>query len=137
MAKHTARWDRRGAGALILVVLIALAIILVLYFAGGNSSYMSQVANTRRQGRQMATDLATNQLTILIAQYRQEQGKLPQSPSDFEDHAAAFKDPWGGPITFTFEESRGGPTKVVYSSPGPDGETGTSDDVTKTETLPF
>jgi hypothetical protein len=132
------RQDRRGAGALILVVLIGLVIILLLYFAGGQHSYMGQVAQTRKRGRELAVDLSTQQFSILIAQYRQEHGKLPKSPADFEDNAASFQDPWGGPVTFTCEDDkRTGKTIVHYHSDGPDKEPNTRDDINKTDTLPY
>jgi|GraSoiStandDraft_4_1057263.scaffolds.fasta_scaffold428467_2 hypothetical protein len=127
---------RRGNAGLILVVLIALAIILYLMFGTG---YMGTVATTRKQGKQLVQDINTQQMSMLIAMYRRDNnGKLPTSPADMEDNASYFKDPWGGPLTFTFEESKGrnGPTKVIYHSNGPDGEAKTEDDVNKTDTLP-
>ena len=132
---------RRGNVGLILVVLIALAIVLYLMFGtgGGGSSYMGGVAKTRKQGKEMVAEIATAQLSQLIAMYRQRNGKLPKTIDDMEDEATYFKDPWGGPLTFTFEEpkgSRGGATKVIYHSNGPDAEKGTEDDVTRTDTLP-
>jgi hypothetical protein len=134
---HTSPIVRRGHGALILIVLIAIAIILLLYFGGGNSSYMNQVSSTRKAARNTAQDISTQQLSILIAQYRQEHNKLPASPADL-DNDAAFRDPWGGQITFTFKTPRpGGPTTVTYHSDGPDGQPATEDDVNRTDTLPF
>ena len=138
---------------MILVVLIALAIILYLMFGmngggsggggGSKGTYMGQMSTTRKQSKAMAQDISTQQLSILIAQYRQEHdGKLPASAADL-DNNAAFTDPWGGPITFKFEEPKrgaagaGGTTKVIYHSNGPDGQPGTDDDMNKTDTLPF
>ena len=139
MAAQQARsTDRRGAGALILVVLIGILIILILYFGvGGNGSYMQQVQQTRKQGREMATDISVQQQTLLIAMYRQSNGKLPRSVEDMGDDAIHFRDPWGGPMTFTILEGKGGaPTKVKFHSDGPDKTAGTRDDIEKTETLP-
>jgi hypothetical protein len=135
------RTSRRGNAGLIIVVLLALAIILYLMFGnmGGGKSYMGTVASTRKQAKQTVQDINTQQMSMLIAMYRQRNGKLPKSPADMDDDAQFFKDPWGGPLTFTFEESkggRGGATRVVYHSNGPDGEAKTEDDVTKTDTLP-
>ena len=131
------RQDRRGVGALILVVLIGLVIILLLYFAG-NKSYMGQVAQTRKRGQQVAEDIQTDQLTKLIFIYRQNNdGKLPKGVQDMGDDAQYFRDPWGGAITFTIEENeRGGGAKIKYHSPGRDGQDGTPDDINKTEPLP-
>ncbi len=144
MNTHSRR-ARHGHGALILIVLITLAIVLYLMFgstgggsgggSGGGTSYMGQVSKTRSNAKGMAADISTQQLSILIAQYRQENNKLPSGPGDF-DNAGAFKDPWGGPLSFSFSEERG-KTSVTYKSNGPDGEAGTEDDVTKTDTLPF
>lgn len=130
---------RRGNGALIILVLLAMAIILFLAFGsgGGGKSYMQTMSTSRKQAKQTVQDINTQQLSILIAQYRQENGKLPKSPADLENNAADFHDQWNGPLTFTFQEQKVGPTKVIYHSNGPDGEANTEDDVTKTDTLPF
>jgi hypothetical protein len=139
---------RRGNGALILVVLIALAIVLYLMFGmntggsggstgkGSGSTYMGQVGETRRQGKAAAAEISTQQLSILIAQYRNENNRLPKSPADMGDDRGAFRDPWGNEMTFAFEEQRG-KTMVTYRSKGPDGEAGTEDDVSRPDALPF
>jgi hypothetical protein len=129
--------DRRGTGALLLVVLIAVLIILLLYFAGGSGSYMNQVKKTRQSGRQVATEISVQQFSILIAQFRQTNGRLPKNVEDMGDDAASFIDPWGNRVTFTIEDTKNGPTKVRYHSPGPDKEEGTPDDINKTDTLPY
>lgn len=142
--------SRRGNGALILVVLIAMAIMLYLYFGStgssggggggstskGGTSYMGQVQQTRKRGREEANQISTQQLSILIAQYRVDNnGKLPKTPADLEA-GAAFNDQWGHEMTFSFETSRE-KTTVTYHSNGPDGEPGTEDDLTRTDVLPF
>jgi hypothetical protein len=137
MSQQLARWERRGSGALILVVLIALAIILFLYFGGGKGSYMNQVKQTRQKGRDTAVAISFDQFNMLIGMYHQRNGKYPRSVEEMEDDAPSFRDPWGGPVTFTIEESKGrGPAQVRYHSPGPDQTDGTPDDINKTETLP-
>jgi hypothetical protein len=140
MASYHYSGARRGSGALILVVLIALAIILYLMFGNGGSggSYMKQMSNARVNAKRTVQEINTQQLSILIGQYRQEHGKLPQTAADMEAEAY-FKDPWGGPITFTFESSKGpgGGTRVHYHSNGPDGEAKTEDDQDKVDTLPL
>lgn len=143
--------SRRGHGALILVVLISIAIVLYLMFGmstggssggstskggGGGSTYMGQVAGTRKQGKETAAEISTQQLSILIAQYRNENNRLPKSPADMGDEQGAFRDPWGNEMAFSFEDERG-KTKVTYRSKGPDGEAGTEDDVSRTDLLPF
>lgn len=131
---------RTGHGALIIMVLIVMVFIFVLMFAnfGGGGSYTQQIGQTKQQGKALAQDISTRQLSILIAQYRQEQGRLPTAPADL-DNDLAFRDPWGGTITFSFEggAGAGGPTTVIYHSNGPDGIRGTADDITKRDTLPY
>lgn len=138
MVRHASRrWDRRGNGALILIVLIAIAIMLYLYFGGGNHSYMNQVKNTRKAGRDEAVTISFDQFNTLIGIYHQQNGKYPKSVEDMGDDAASFRDPWGGAVTFTIEDPKNGkPPKVKYHSPGPDREDGTPDDINRTETLP-
>lgn len=150
MACTNYRGSRRGHGALIIGVLLVLAIVLYLMFGmstggsggstskggGGGSTYMGQVGQTRKQGKALAQDISTQQLTLLIVQYREANNKLPKAPADLEDSAVYFKDPWGNEMTFSFESARG-KTTVTYRSKGPDGEANTEDDVSKTDTLPF
>src|SRR4051812_28692908 len=100
---------RRGNVGLILVVLIAMAIILYLMFGTG---YMTQVSSTRKQARQVVQDIETQQMSMLIAGYLRDNGKLPKTADDIEGNGGIFKDPWGGPITFTFEEGKRGGPKV-------------------------
>jgi predicted PurR-regulated permease PerM len=131
--------NRRGHGALILVVLLGLAIILIMMFAGGNHSYMNQVNQTRKQGKQMVKDIETGQLTTLIAQYRQENnGKLPTSWEEIESAPRELYAPYGKPMTFKFEtDKKTGKTYVFYHSDGPDGEPNTGDEIDRKDTLPF
>lgn len=135
-AARSSRSARRGGAGLILVVLITLAIILVLYFGNfGGGSYMQGVQQTREQGRQMHVQVNTQQLMTLITQYKLQNDRLPSSVEDLEAPAAAFRDPWGQQITFEFEQN-GASTTVVFRSPGPDGESGTEDDVVMREPMP-
>jgi hypothetical protein len=130
--------NRRGHGALILVVLLALAIILVMMFAGGNKSYVSQVNQTRKKGKETAAEIQTGQLTLLMAQYRQENGgKLPTTWEDLESAPSQLTSPFGKPMTFRFETDKNGKTTVFYHSDGPDGEPNTGDEINRTDTLPF
>ena len=130
---------RRGTGALLLVVLIAMLIILLLYFGGGNKSYMNQVQNTRKQGKQMAQDINTDQLVKLILIYRdQNNGALPKTWEEIDAPAESYTDPWGKPMKFTCEEDQKTRKVVVrFHSDGPDGEAGTPDDINRSETLPY
>lgn len=143
---------RRGNGAMILSLLIVMAIVLYLYFGNtggssggggstskpgsGGSSYMGQVQQTRKKGREEANQISTAQLCTLISIYRDaNNGKLPKTPQDMEG-GAEFNDQWGHPMTFSFEGTRD-KTVVKFHSNGPDGEPGTEDDVTRTDVLPY
>jgi hypothetical protein len=139
MATYQYPGARRGSGAFLLVILLALAIVLYLMFGSGGTgtSYMKQVSSARVNAKRTVQQINTQQLSILIGQYRQEHGSLPKTAADMEADAY-FKDPWGGPITFTFESPRGGAvTQVHYHSNGPDGEAKTEDDQDHTDTLPL
>lgn len=129
--------QRRGNMAFGLIgLLVVMAIILVLMVGiNGSGGSLTAANTTRKQGKEMAQEIATQQLSILIAQYRQENNKLPASPADLES-PGAFNDPWGQEMTFGFETVRG-KTRVTYKSKGPDGEANTEDDVTRTDELPF
>lgn len=128
---------RRGNGALILMVLIVVAIGLYLMFGntGGGKSYMDTVKKTRDDGRKMARDIKTDQMSMVIAIYRQTNNKLPKTVEELES-PGAFNDPWGKEMTFTFTDERG-KTNVTYLSAGPDGEFKTADDVTYNDALPY
>lgn len=133
---HSVR--ERGHGALIIVVLLGLAIVLVMMFAGGEKSYVQQVSNTRKQGKELAANLTTDQITLMIAQYREENKKLPATWEDLEGvPRQMYTDPWGNLLTFKFETSPAGKTTVTYVSAGADGQAGNADDVKRTDTLPF
>jgi hypothetical protein len=143
MATYQYPGARRGSGAFLLVILLALAIVLYLMFGTGGTgtSYMKQVSSARVNAKKTVQEINTQQLSILIGQYRQEHGSLPKTAADMEAEAY-FKDPWGGPITFTFETAKGGAgaggaTRVHYHSNGPDLEPKTEDDQDKTDTLPL
>jgi len=128
--------SNRGNGILLLVILITLAIALYLMFGNmGGTSYMQQVQQTKKKGREMVNEISTQQMSLLIAMYRQNNSKLPKEPADL-DSPGAFNDQWGKEMRFTFEEKKGQGTIVTYISAGPDGEFGTEDDVKRTDVLP-
>lgn len=157
MSRPLSAQTRRGNGALIISLLIVMAIILYLMFGStgggsssggsttkpgsgsGGTSYMGQVSKTRKQGRETAADISTQQLCVLIAQYKNEHNdKLPKTPADMGDSQGYFKDRWGNEMTFSFEQQKStGKTMVKFVSKGEDGEAGTEDDVTRTDSLPF
>lgn len=128
---------RRGNGILILVILIVLAIGLYLLFGNmGGTSYMQQVKQTKDRGQDMAREISTQQMSMLIAMYRESNKKLPKEPADLEAPGGTFNDPWGKEMTFTFQDEAG-QTKVLYKSAGPDGEFGNDDDKTYTDRVPY
>lgn len=119
------------------MILIVLAIVLYMMFGNtsGGKSYMDTVKQTRDDGRKMVRDIKTDQMSMVIAIYRETSKKLPKTVEELES-PGAFNDPWGKEMTFTFQEERG-KTTVVYLSAGPDGEFKTADDKTYTDTLPY
>ena len=132
------RSHRRGGAAFGLIALLIVVLIgLMIYAAqtGSGGNYANQMSQTRKQGIEVRNEIVTQQLSILVSQYRQEHNKLPKTPADL-DNAAAFRDPWGKEMTFSFQESNAG-TRVTYHSAGPDGEFNTEDDVKRTDTLQF
>lgn len=130
---------RAFAGFALVGILVVLVIVLIIYFGnGGGGSYAGQMSQARKQGRELAMELNTQQLTLLIATYQQSSGRLPKTWEEMEAPAASYTDPWGNPMTFTIEEGRGGGrTRVIYRSNGQDGEAGTEDDITKSDDLPL
>lgn len=127
---------RAGHGALLILVLLGLAVMLYLYFGNmGGTSYMQQVKQTKDRGQEMARQISTSQMSLLIAMYRETNKKLPATPADLES-PGAFNDPWGREMTFKFEQSPKG-TKVTYFSLGQDGEAKTGDETTYEDVIPY
>jgi Tfp pilus assembly protein PilE len=123
-----------GFGLVALLVVIVIIAILFTMQTGTGGSYTQQIGQTKRQGVEVSRQIATQQLSILISQYRQENNRLPKSPEDMD--SAAFRDEWGNPMTFTFK-GEGEVTRVTYRSNGPDGVPNTPDDITRQDTLPY
>jgi len=122
----------------LLALLIVMGIVLYMMFGtGGNkTSYMDQVKKTRDNGREMAREIKTDQMSLLIAMYRQTNNKLPAKVADLEAPSGSFNDRWGTEMTFTFVD-QGGRTMIKYKSAGPDIQYGTSDDVEYTDSVPY
>ena len=118
------------------MVLIVLGIGLYLMFGNmGGTSYAQQIKKTRDNGRETARVIKTDQMSLLIAMYRQANNKLPAIPADLES-PGAFNDQWGKEMKFTFTE-RNGKTIRIYKSAGPDGQEGTADDVEYEDAVPY
>jgi competence protein ComGC len=127
---------RTGHGALLIMVLIGIALILYLAFGNmGGTSYMQQVKQTKDKGEDAVRQISTQQMSILISMYREQNKSLPASPADLES-PGAFNDPWGREMTFSFT-TKNGRTIVTYHSAGRDGEPKTEDDTTYEDTLPY
>jgi type II secretory pathway pseudopilin PulG len=130
----------RAFGAFgLIAILVVLVIVLLLYFGNaGNGSYSQQLSQTRKQGRNLAFQINAQQLTLLIATYKQNNGRLPRTWEEMEAPPASYTDAWGKPLTFTIEENRRtGRTTITYRSSGPDEEPGTDDDIVTTDDLPL
>ncbi|MBL9032283.1 MAG: hypothetical protein JNM80_11350 [Phycisphaerae bacterium] len=144
---------RHGHAGLLIGLLVVVVIVLVLLFGDfsstggttsatgspGGGSYAGQVAQTRKSGRETAFSINSQQLTTMIAQYKQEHNdKLPKSWADIEGlPKQSYTDAWGNELAFTIEAGPRGPGKVTYRSNGPDGQPNTSDDIVKVDSLPF
>ncbi|MFZ4574256.1 MAG: hypothetical protein ACOYN0_07645 [Phycisphaerales bacterium] len=129
---------RRGNAAFgLLALLIVVAIVLYLMFGAGGSGSVGAAKQSKAKVAETVYAINASQLSILIAQYRQEHdGKLPKAPADI-DSPGAFNDRWGKEMTFAFQEVPPGKVKATYRSAGPDGEMNTPDDITTTADLPF
>jgi hypothetical protein len=128
--------SRRGNGLVLLSLLLVVGIVLYLMFGKtGSTTYMDQVKKTRDNGREMARQIRTEQMSLLIAMYRQSNSKLPKEPADLES-PGAYNDGWGKEMTFSFSE-QAGKTQVKYHSAGPDGTMGNDDDVDYNDVIPY
>ena len=127
---------RRGNGLVLLALLLVVVVVLVMMFGKtGGTSYMDQVKKTRDSGREMAREIRTEQMSLLIAMYREANKRLPKTPADLES-PGAFNDGWGKEMTLSFEEKMG-KTMVKYHSAGPDGVAGNDDDKVYADTIPY
>jgi hypothetical protein len=125
-----------GAGIGLLVLLLAILIILIMAFGSfGGKSYVQGIGAARKQARAVKEDIQTYGLTQLIVAVYNQNNKLPNTPEETGD-AAAFRDPWGHEITFTYKKE-GDRTYIVYHSDGPDGTPNTDDDIVKQDQLPI
>lgn len=121
---------------MLLALLLVVGVVLIMMFGKtGGTSYMDQVKQTRDSGREMAREIRTEQMSLLIAMYREANKRLPKTPADLES-PGAFNDGWGKEMTFSFEE-RTGKTMVKYHSAGPDGVAGNDDDKAYADTIPY
>src|SRR5262245_6436788 len=119
MNLKTARRGDRGFGAGgvgLLVILLALCIILYMMFGNGGSgkSYMQGIQASRKNAKELKSDIQTYGLTQLLVAYNSSNGKLPKTAEETGDEAS-FRDPWGNPITFTYQ-TENGKTFVIYHS---------------------
>lgn len=128
---HHTRGGVPVGGLALLVVLVIVLVMLTMNFTGGKS-YVENVAETRRQGQRLDVTINTASLVQLITTYQVQNDRYPTSYEDLE--AAPLKDPWGGNLTFTIDQSTQ-PGTLVVTSAGPDGEVGTEDDIVKRERL--
>lgn len=122
----------------LLGLLIVMGIVLYMMFGtgGGKASYMDTVKKTRDDGRELAREIKTDQMSLLIAMYRQANNKLPTKVADLEAPPGSFNDRFGTEMTFTFVD-QGGRTMIKYKSAGPDRQHGTPDDVEHTDSVPY
>ncbi len=131
---------RGFSGAGLLVLLLAVAIGLFLYFGNmGGKSYVQTVVEAKKQGNNLNIDIQTRQLATLIAAYRMDHdGKVPTSYEDMDALPSSFNDQWGRPLRFKFDAANPRDAKDFLAiSDGPDGTPDTDDDIKTRVALQF
>ncbi len=125
-----------GIGLLVLLIVIAIALYVMFGIQGKGT--VGAAAQSRATAQAAVFNINTQQLTILISDYRQQHdNKLPKTAAELEAPPGTFKDPWGGEISFEFKEDAVKGTLVTFRSAGKDGQKGTADDVVSTAPLPY
>lgn len=145
---------RRGvAGGLLIAILLALAVMLALYFlpvggssgsgsgsggsAGTGGSYMQQLGKTRDTGFDTHAEQTLRQIVQLAMSYEISNGRYPRNAEELYEGVAPLRDPWGEPYTVEFiEGSSKRDITVRITSPGKDGIPGTEFDLVAEQKLP-
>lgn len=133
--------DRGFSGFGLIIVLLAIAVGLFLYFGstGGQKSYMQNVAGARKEAKTFSIGVQAQQLATLVAEYRMSNnGKAPSTYDDMGVSASSFLDEWGHPLRFRFDAPQPRDAKdFLVISDGPDGKPDTEDDVSARVPLAF
>jgi hypothetical protein len=136
MQQHPSRRGNIGIGLLVLLIVVAIALYVMFGMQGKGT--VGAAAQSRATAQTAVFNINTQQLAILISDYRQQHdNKLPKSPADLEAPPSTFTDPWGGQITFEFKEDPIKGTIVTFRSAGKDGKMNTPDDVVASSPLPY
>jgi hypothetical protein len=121
----------------LIALLIVLLIVLYLAFGAGGRGLAGAAGGARQRGQEVGASIQTRQLTTMITQYYMTHDELPRTLADMDAPPAAFLDPWGNPLSFTFQTPPGQRTQVTIRSHGPDGIPNTEDDIIVVEELIF
>lgn len=118
-----------------LALLVVIVIIAVALFAnmGGNKSYVQTVTDARDKGREMDVQLDTRSIVQMVTAYQLDNNRYPASFAELE--MTPPKDAWGNELSFTIDATTR-PSTLVVTSPGPDNEPNTQDDIIRRESLP-
>lgn len=123
--------NRRGFTLIEVLLVVAILGILATIVA------VKTIGQTDKAKRQAAWTQATS-IKTAIAQFEMEVGRLPKDlqelvfegdanwPGPFLDSEEVPKDPWGNDFTMEIAGKR-----IRVTSPGPDGQLGTEDDLWK------
>jgi len=128
---------RGFAGIALLGVLMALAIVLFLYFGStnGKKSYVETVVEAKKQGEDVAMGMQAHDLATNIAAYTlSNNDKLPTTWEELGTPASSYPDRWGHPMRFRVDEQA---RVVILISNGPDELPDTEDDIEAKAPLQF
>jgi hypothetical protein len=120
-------------GGLALLVVIVIIVVALTMNTGGGKSALQNAADARRTGQRMDVALDTRSIVQLITAYQLEHDRYPASFAELEQTPP--RDPWGSELAFTIDTTTT-PATLVVTSPGPDAQAGTEDDVVQRERLP-
>lgn len=120
-------------GGLVLLVVIVIIAVAITMNMGGNKSYVENVAEARRTGQQMDVALDTRSIVQMVSAYYLENDRYPATFADMGQTPP--RDSWGSELAFSIDTTARPPVLVV-TSPGPDEQAGTEDDIVRREPLP-
>ena len=75
-------------------------------------------------------------MTLALVEYEEDEGTLPGDIAVLGLSVSTLSDPWGNPISWTYDDPDR-PTTITVTSDGPDGEPDTEDDVQIEKRLSF
>ena len=128
---------RRRSGFTLMEVLLVLAILVILGSLV-SVSYITVQRNSKISGAKTQINLLSEALAIYysdVGSFPTELTSLHEQPSDTKKWAGPYldkmvpNDPWDNPYQYALQQDKFGRTMAVISSSGPDGDSGTEDDI--------